>query len=53
MGKVAVPFIIEEISANPSTLVWALNFIFEKKISNNPKTTIPQACKLWVNQLTK
>lgn len=53
MGKVAVPFIVEEISANPSTLVWALNFIFEKKISNNPKTTIPQACKLWVNQLTK
>lgn len=53
MGKVAVPFIVEEISANPSTLVWALNFIFEKKISNNPRTTIPQACKLWVNQLTK
>ncbi len=53
MGKVAVPFIVEEISVNPSTLVWALNFIFEKKISNNPRTTIPQACKLWVNQLTK
>ena len=53
MGKIAVPFIVEEISANPSTLVWALNFIFEKKISDNPRTTIPQACKLWVNQLTK
>ena len=53
MGKAAIPFIVEEISANPSTLVWALNFIFEKKISNNPRTTIPQACKLWVNQLTK
>lgn len=53
MGKIAVPFIVEEISANPSTLVWALNFIFEKKISDNPRTTIPQACKLWVNQLIK
>lgn len=53
MGKIAVPFIVEEISANPSILVWALNFIFEKKISDNPRTTIPQACKLWVNQLTK
>ncbi len=53
MGRAAVPYIIEEISAKPSTLVWALNFIFEKKISDNPKTTIPQACKLWVNQLTK
>jgi hypothetical protein len=53
MGKAAIPFIVEEISANPSTLVWALNFIFEKKISDNPRTTIPQACKLWVNQLTK
>ena len=53
MGKVAIPFIIEEISAKPSTLVWALNFIFKKKITDNPKTTIPEACKLWVNQLTK
>lgn len=53
MGKAAIPFIVEEISANPSTLVWALNFIFEKKISDNPRTTIPQACKLWVKQLTK
>lgn len=53
MGKSAIPFIIDEITAKPSTLVWALNFIFEKKISDNPNTTIPQACKLWVNQLKK
>ena len=53
MGKAAIPFIVDEISANPSTLVWALNIIFKKKISDNPRTTIPQACKLWVNQLTK
>lgn len=53
MGKSAVPFIVEEISAKPSTLVWALNFIFGKKISNNPNTTIKEACALWVKTLTK
>lgn len=51
LGVKAVPFIIEEINRKPSVLVWALNFIYNKKISNNPKTTITEACKLWVKNL--
>ena len=53
MGKLAVPYIIDEIENTPSTLVWALNFIFNKKITNNPNTTIKEACKLWVKELRK
>lgn len=53
MGEAAVPYIIYEISKSPSTLVWALNLIFEKKISNNPRITISEACKLWTKKLSK
>jgi len=53
MGESAVPYIINEIENTPSTLVWALNFIFNKKITNNPDTTITEACKLWVKALKK
>ena len=53
MGESAVPYIISEIENTPSTLVWALNFIFNKKITNNPDTTITEACKLWVKALKK
>jgi hypothetical protein len=53
MGYSAVQFIIEEIENNPSTLVWALNLIFNKKITNNPNATISEACKLWVQHLKK
>lgn len=53
MGRAAVPSIIEELSAEPSPLVWALNFIYGRKISTNPNTTISQACKLWVKELSK
>jgi len=53
MGKSAVPYIIEEIENKPSTLVWALNFIFNKKITDNSNTTITEACKLWVKELKK
>ena len=53
MGESAVPYIISEIANTPSTLVWALNFIFNKKITNNPDTTITEACKLWVKELKK
>lgn len=53
MGYSAVPHIIEEIEINPSTLVWALNIIYNRKITNNPNTTISQACKLWVKELKK
>ena len=51
MGYSAVPYIIEEIESNPSTLVWALNIIYNRKITNNPNTTISEACKLWVKEL--
>ena len=53
MGESAVPYIVNEIENTPSTLVWALNFIFNKKITNNPDTTITEACKLWVKEMKK
>lgn len=53
MGRSAVPLILDEISAEPSTLVWALNIIYKHKISDNPKTTIPEACRLWLNLFKK
>ena len=52
MGEVATPLIIAEIQQRPSTLVWALNFIYGKKISNNSKLTISEACKLWIKELS-
>jgi len=52
MGEHIVPYIIDEIKNKPSTLVWALNIIYKKKISNNPRTTIDEACKLWVKKLS-
>ena len=53
MGQSAVPFIIEEIENKPSTLVWALNLICNRKITDNPNTTISDACKLWVKELKR
>lgn len=53
MGQKAVPYIIEEIKIKPSTLVWALNIIFQRKITDNPKATIDDACRLWVKALNK
>ena len=51
MGYSAVPFIIEEIEKEPSNLVWALNLIYNQKISKNPNITIKDACKLWIKAL--
>lgn len=53
MGYAAVPLIIEEIENKPSILVWALNLIYNKKITNIPNATITDACKLWVKHLKK
>lgn len=47
-GKIIVPYIIEEIKQHPSPLVWALNFIYNKTISNEGNITIEEACRLWV-----
>jgi hypothetical protein len=51
MGYTAIPYIIEELEKEPSYLVWALNQIFEFKISDNPSTTIPEARKAWLKYL--
>lgn len=53
MKEIAVPFIVEELKIKPSLLVWALNFIFDSKITDNPNVTVDEASKLWVKQLTK
>ena len=53
MGKIAVPFIIEEIKHDLSTLVWALNIIFDRQITNSHETTIEEACKLWIKELNE
>jgi hypothetical protein len=52
MREKAVPFIVEKIKQKPSTLVWALNIIYDTKVSNKPETTIDEACKLWVEKLS-
>lgn len=51
MGLRAVPFILDEIDMRPSNLVWALNLIFERKITDKNNITITAACKLWVKAL--
>lgn len=51
MGMAAVPYIVDTIDKEPSTLVWALNLIYGGKISNNPNTTVKDACKLWVKRI--
>ena len=51
MGTKAVPFILEELEREPSNLVWALNMIYKKKITDKPNVTIIDACKLWIKAL--
>ena len=53
MGDRAVPYIIRDIKESPSTLVWALNMIFKKRITNKANTSIEEACKLWVKELKR
>ena len=53
MRDAAVPYIVETIEQEPSNLVWALNFIYNRKISNKSDLTITEACKLWVKELKK
>lgn len=52
IGKPVVPFILEELQAQPSTLVWALNCIYGQKISSDPHLTVTEACKLWTKRLS-
>lgn len=51
MGMKAVPFILDNIDREPSNLVWALNLIYGRKITNNPNASISDACKLWIKAL--
>ena len=53
MGQRAVPYILDDISQEPSTLVWALNMIFKRKITNKKDVSIEEACKLWVRTLQR
>lgn len=53
MQHAAVPYIVETIEQEPSNLVWTLNFIYKRKISDKPNLTISEACKLWVRELKK
>ncbi len=53
MGERAIPFIGQSIDTQPSTLVWALNMIFNGKISNKKDLTVTEACKLWVKELRR
>jgi hypothetical protein len=51
MRENAVPFIIQKIKEGPTLLVWALNFIYGKKISSNSNISIKDAGKLWLKEL--
>lgn len=51
MGMAAVPYIVDVIDKEPSTLVWALNLIYGGKITNRPDVTVKDACKLWVKRI--
>jgi hypothetical protein len=53
MGEKAIPFIIEEIDNNPSTLVWALNIITNSSFETSTRITVSEACKLWVKKWKK
>lgn len=47
MGERAVPFILDDLKYNPTNLVWALNMIYDRKISDG-FLTIEDASKQWV-----
>lgn len=53
LGEKVVPFILAEIETNPSNLVWALNMIYNKRISDNRNISITESCRLWVSELKK
>ena len=51
LGQPAVKYIIDELKKEPSSLVWALNIIYGRKMSSNPNTTIKEASMKWVKFL--
>lgn len=48
MGQDAIPFIINKIEKEPSTIVWAMNIITGYSIKSNNRLTVSEACKAWV-----
>ena len=48
LGELTIPLILNKIEKEPSQLVWALNIITKKKISNKSMISISDSCKLWV-----
>ena len=51
LGAAVIPLIAHELSIKPSCLVWALNIILDKKMSNDPTTTITEASHMWLRYL--
>jgi hypothetical protein len=47
-GSEIVPILLRELENKPSNLVWAMNHILNRKISNN-SLTITEASKAWVS----
>jgi predicted signal transduction protein with EAL and GGDEF domain len=50
MKENAVPFIVNKLEEEPSLLVWALNLIFNEKVSHK-NISIEEAGKLWLKKL--
>jgi len=51
MKENAVPFILAKIKEGPTLLVWALNLIYDTKVSQKSDITIEEAGKLWMKKL--
>jgi hypothetical protein len=47
-GENIVPAVLESLRQRPSHLVWALNFITNRTISNKP-ISVTEASKAWIN----
>lgn len=50
LGRVIVPFVIDDLRTNPSNLVWLLNELYGIKVSDK-SMSIEEASKRWVRLL--
>lgn len=51
MGRDAVPYILDKLEKEPSPLVWALNRIYDRSISEGKYLSIPQLAQKWLQIL--
>lgn len=51
-GERAVPYIVEILKEKPSALVWSLNIIYDRNISNS-SISIEDASKAWIRYLSQ